>query len=641
MINQRIELYLPTPWENQRENQQENQRFETDQIGVINFLVGPNGSGKSRFAGALLEELNRLFEGTARLLSTDRLGAMEQTGHLRYFVGDNFGSGYPRSTLDNSRQQGKEESGISTLALLEQRMDILMQIEATISRLFGRDIELDYDSGNLVPRASRREGGESYRLDRDECHGIKELLVLLSHLYDNRKKCLIIDEPELNLHPQFQSFFMQEARKVAGDPNVDADKKIIFLITHSPFILDIRSEDDLKSVISFDLKYTVPRQVANMELDTSSFPIGRLNAHNKQLFFSDNPVFVEGSHDAAIVQALMEARGVSVAGAGSCIIDAGGVEEVNNYLKLCLGLGKQAYFLYDLDSLFRGKLRACIRDDDSIQSFLRPAGLGRDFGNAFGLLEGDIRELITALPSSGLPGNLTGLEDFLDGLGDRSQWGSDGWSKARVAVMTAISKYRQDMVSAMSQSEIEGIEGRRDRILQSLKERNIYVLPGGTLERYLPQFSGNEYHPEDNTKKAAVEAELLEIQGIQGLSGDSRENELEQRYGDLYAIVKNLPSNDEVDVDGVLRRHLSDYIHELHKVVKDNPNWEQPQIERGLSKQPMVESGLVSISNFERVDCKRFTAEVNVTAIHGKSARTIQVDQNTTYENMPELEPSS
>ena len=60
---------------------------------------------------------------------------------------------------------------------------------------------------------------QSYRLDRDECHGIKELLVMLTHLYDDQKQYLIIDEPELNLHPQYQSFFMQEVRKIAGDPS--------------------------------------------------------------------------------------------------------------------------------------------------------------------------------------------------------------------------------------------------------------------------------------------------------------------------------------------------------------------------------------------------------------------------------------
>ena len=54
----------------------------------------------------------------------------------------------------------------------------------------------------------------------------------------------------------------------------------------------------------------------------------------------------------------MESRGVSVAAAGSCIIDSSGNEEVNQYLRLCHGLGTSAHYLYDLDSLFIGKLRS-------------------------------------------------------------------------------------------------------------------------------------------------------------------------------------------------------------------------------------------------------------------------------------------
>ena len=60
--------------------------------------------------------------------------------------------------------------------LLEERLDLRIQVEATLSHLFNRKIVLDGDSGNLVARAVLGETGDSYRLDRDECHGIKELL---------------------------------------------------------------------------------------------------------------------------------------------------------------------------------------------------------------------------------------------------------------------------------------------------------------------------------------------------------------------------------------------------------------------------------------------------------------------------------
>ena len=69
MIKTNLSFSLPQPWKGQT--------FETQQIGPINYLVGPNGSGKSQFANELANYLPN-----PRLLSTDRLRGMEQSGAL-------------------------------------------------------------------------------------------------------------------------------------------------------------------------------------------------------------------------------------------------------------------------------------------------------------------------------------------------------------------------------------------------------------------------------------------------------------------------------------------------------------------------------------------------------------------------------
>ena len=454
MIEHSLSIPLPPPWASQT--------FQTDHIGEINFLVGPNGSGKSQFARQLVNRLSN-----PRLLSTDRLSGMEQVRPFDSFLGDHFAEGLAKNHFQYLKQAGTQGAGIDTLVLLEERMDLRIQVEATLSHLFNREILLEWNSGHLMAKARLLGSSQSYRLDREECHGIKELLVLLTHLYDRRNRYLIIDEPELNLHPQYQAFFMQEVRKLAGDPNADPNKKVVFLITHSPFILDLGSTEDLKAIISFDLEYSPPKQVGNLDIDVSpmSSLMRRLNAHHKQLFFSDNPIFVEGIHDAWLVEAMMEARGVSVSGAGSCIIDSGGAEEVNQYLRLCQVLGKNAYFLYDLDSLFGGNLRACIKDDKSVQSFLASAGLGNDFGGYCGQLDQALTTLIDKLANSDLPESLSPLKEFLNGLGERNQWKPEQWKKARTAVMTSVSRHRGHVVSAASSELIESIEGRLAQIL--------------------------------------------------------------------------------------------------------------------------------------------------------------------------------
>ena len=312
MIDMDLEITLPSPWHGQS--------FELAPVGPVNFLVGPNGSGKSQFARALAPRLPG-----SRFLGTDRLSGMEQVRPLADMYGEYFPGGLPKNQFDNFRQSEMAGLGIGTLILLEERIDLRIQVEAVLSHLFHRDINLEWDSGNLVAMVRRRGDNASYRLDREECHGIKELCVLLTHLYDDGHQSLIIDEPELNLHPQYQAFFMREVRKVAGDPSEGSNKKLVFLITHSPFILDFRSPEDLRSVMSFSLDHSIPKRLSATNAISSSTTslIKRLNAYQKQLFFADNPIFVEGILDAQMVTALMEARGFAVEAAGSCVIEAG------------------------------------------------------------------------------------------------------------------------------------------------------------------------------------------------------------------------------------------------------------------------------------------------------------------------------
>ena len=150
---------------------------------------------------------------------------MEQHNQFEGMFNQRFGGGLPQDQLDSVKRASGLGSGMAALALLEERMDLRIQLEATLGHLFNRDIRFEWNSGNLLVKTRRQDGGNSYRLDREECHGIKELCVLLTNLYDERTDALIIDEPELNLHPQYQAFFMREVRKVAGDPNEDNSKK--------------------------------------------------------------------------------------------------------------------------------------------------------------------------------------------------------------------------------------------------------------------------------------------------------------------------------------------------------------------------------------------------------------------------------
>ncbi|MDE0447656.1 MAG: AAA family ATPase [Spirochaetaceae bacterium] len=610
-----MSISLPKPWNGEV--------FKAEQVGAVNFLVGPNGSGKSQFAHVLLQEL-RHNDQSARLLSTDRLMGMEQSRSIDNFVGDHFSSGYLKREFEDYRMAGSEGAGIDTILLLEERMDLRIQVEATLNQIFNREILLEWDSGYLMPRIRRRNENSPYRMDREECHGIKELMVLLTHLYNPEYRYLIVDEPELNLHPQFQAFYMNEVRKVAGDPSTDSRKKIIFLITHSPYIIDIRSEDDLRSIVSFDSSNDVPRQMVGDTHKDVSDPqfLSRLNAHNKQFFFSDNPIFVEGISDAQLVTAIMERDGKSVSAAGSCIIDSGGAEEVNQYVNLCRALGKRAHFLYDLDSLFAGNLRSCIKKDETVQSFLLSTGLGNNIAKYCGALDRELTKLIDTVIQTNVPKSLERLREYLCKLGARTQWTKGEYAKARTAVMTSISLFRSDMI-LIGRRTIEDVEGRLRQILTALKEKNIHVLSGGTIERYLPSYCGDYYELKDERKRRAVVAEI----GI--LADKTIQGELPDRYGELYDTISRLPGKGEVDVVPVLQDYLSDYIHELQKVIRNNSSWTTDEIQHRLRAVLPSASLVFSVRNLTRTVDGQFSAIVDIVEMMGHGRRCAKVSDST------------
>ena len=614
MISRKLSFDLPAPWTNKK--------FETDQIGIVNFLVGPNGSGKSRVIGTLLPHLPK-----SRLLGTDRLSGMEQTNHFNFMYGDHFSGGLQKNHFKQFKNAGLQGSGIDTIVLLEERMDLRIQLEATLSHLFNRKISLEWDSGNLLARAAVGNSGMTYRLDREECHGIKELLVLLTHLYNDQYSYLIIDEPELNLHPQYQAFFMQEVRKVIGDPTQDPKKKIVFLATHSPFILDFRSIEDVKSVISFSLDYSIPKNLLGLDAAATtrlSTLVPRLNVHHKQLFFADNPIFVEGILDAQLVATMQETRGVSVAGAGSCIIDAGGCEEVNRYLELCGAFGKQAHFLYDLDSLFNGNLKACIKSDGSVQHFLATAGVGNDFGKYCGELDSKLTGLIDKLIAfAPIPPELDRLVQYLSDLGARARWDNKAWAKARVAVMTAISRHRTAVATATSDADVQVVEGRLRMIIAALRQKNVFLLPGGTLERYLPNYSGDHYDLTDDAKRRAVLDEIEEM----GKGMDDAQ--LATRYEELYEAVRSMPGKLTVDLEPVLRAYLSQYIHDLQNIVVSNPDWQLAEIQAHLNTVQRSTVKLFSIQTFDRIMPKEFNAVVDIGEMAGEKPKFVRVNHRT------------
>jgi predicted ATP-dependent endonuclease of OLD family len=84
----------------------------------------------------------------------------------------------------------------------------------------------------LEIRIAPTNGGEPY-LANDEASGIIQLAPLLAAIYNDEIGALLIDEPEISLHPQYQAFIMQELEAISGDPFLEPGKKLVIVATHS------------------------------------------------------------------------------------------------------------------------------------------------------------------------------------------------------------------------------------------------------------------------------------------------------------------------------------------------------------------------------------------------------------------------
>ena len=347
MISIPINIEIPQIWGSQK--------FSKNNWNSINLIVGSNGTGKSLFADQLKRQLTQSGFKT-RLLNAERLSGFEKANYS-YFQSSSLSEGLNISNFERLKSHG-ESYGLSSSAfvILKERLDIRVRIEVLLSDIFKKTIRLVEEGGYLKPMIQDISSGSEYGIKESECHGLKELLTLLTFIYDLSKNCLILDEPELHLHPQFQSFLLNEIRSIAGDPNLDGSKKIFFIITHSPYFLDLRNIEDFQNVLVAHHK-TVPTFVESLDSQEEYVLkrfLPRFNTHHKQFFFSPNPVFVEGYTDQQIITLLFDRLDYKISAAGSCVIDVGGKDELAVFFNLCKKLKIKGRVIADLDAFLKG-----------------------------------------------------------------------------------------------------------------------------------------------------------------------------------------------------------------------------------------------------------------------------------------------
>jgi hypothetical protein len=316
----------------------------------VTCFVGRNGTGKSRAAKSLASQAG------GHLLTTDRLlPTMQFTDYGYTRLPDSF-KGVPlgereltsiRSLAAQPQNKGSLEA-VETLYALRQQPDVWLRVAAFIRRALGRTIELREQSGYLDPYV--RLGNYDYSLFRDEGHGLRELVILLAAIYRPERNVLVVDEPELHLHPAMARLWVSELEKECRDTGRHS-----VIVTHEPSLVRPKSADDLGALWLFmpgQAPIRCQDQILPVQMERVTASIQQNPEIISQLAFSPRPVLVEGPHDvAALTTALSRTQPPEVV-AQTDLVSCGGSGAVAMWFEISRKLGIDVKAVADLDSLF-------------------------------------------------------------------------------------------------------------------------------------------------------------------------------------------------------------------------------------------------------------------------------------------------
>jgi hypothetical protein len=587
--------------------------FSKNSWGSINYLVGSNGTGKTRFCESIKTKLTQDFF-RVRYLSAERLSGLEKQRYSTFARSD-LEQGLNISQIDNYENQASQ-FGLSSSAftILRKKIDVRIKVEAFVSELLGRGIKLVEEGGFLKPKLQKNGSGGTYDLKSDECHGLKEIITLLTYIYDDTYNCLIIDEPELHLHPHFQNLLLREIKKYSGDPSVNPDKKIFFLVTHSPSFVQLRSLDDLKNLIIFssNKKPCYVHELNQNDEYKLKRLLPRVNIHHKQLFFEKSPVFVEGYFDQQIFAEVQEKRDKVAQGS---FIDVGGKEEVDLYYRLTRQLNIEAKCIVDLDALFRGALRQSASQDSRVNEYLAEEGLNTDLMRCIGELERSIHTQIE---------NISNQQTQINPLSEYLTSDAEQHHKVCAFIVALFNEEQYLEVFQLAQHELTFVRSRLNQILEALKKTGVYILPNGVLENYLPAYNGNIFSINSDSKYNVFvsEREWMEEHG-------TNPEDVRGRYPQLCETLDACCEVRDVSYDSYLNYTISDLIYGVQMAFR-----------RGefSNQEGFIESRTIVWSDYERImeldsfdegENNTFTCKIRLKELLDADQRLIEFNENT------------
>ncbi len=308
------------------------------------------------------------------------------------------------------------------------------------------------DSNRNIYEIELSREGRTFNISQASS-GEKEILNFLLGVFAFQIEggIIIVDEPELHLHPKWQNLLRELFIELSASTNNQ-----FLLSTHSPVFLTPDTLSNIRRLSKGEEGGTQINSISNNDADNKKSLLHIINSHNNErMFFADHVVLVEGIHDRLIFEALLnflkekfEHKKIFE------VLEVFGKGNFKKYKEFLDGFGVEVSIIGDLDYLRN------IKGDDLEEIFITNwSKIDKSVLN--GKKSKDRQTLSEILEKAIEDKNFEELIEF---------W---NYVKGRHTVLNP------DLSEVESQKLEENIN--------ALYESDIYVLKKGEIEAYLPK----------------------------------------------------------------------------------------------------------------------------------------------------------
>ena len=499
----------------------------------LTVFVGPNASGKTQTLKALRTSLKKVFGSEkVRYLSSNRIGTMEtyrsRVGQYTYSPDD-----YIVGDRNNKKSRKEIEIAAGDFFTMDEKKDIYIKVAERLSVLFGRQIYLRWDAGKLKVYFEKTDSQEEYSV-AVEASGLVNVISILAALFDKDVEVLLIDEPEVSLHPQLQSYLLREMKKAAREY-----KKTIIISTHSTEMISL---SNLSDVFFSDKKLPVQVSPTAPELENRKLKdfVMRMGQIYKAGFFAKKILLIEGASDLIISKCLLQKLDLNIDVAGSQIVPVEGKGQFPVITKMFRLVNKEVCILTDLDGF---------TDDNKVTELFSTSPEADEIARSnshrsMAEMIQNVRDEMTKLVDANQD-RLAPIYESHPYWSNRKP--SDDATKAiRRAVIAQLLSSSQESLAQWPDADVWcSMQISLDNLLSSLEKIGCFVLRKGAIESYY-QFAPSTTYDEKPTK--AVE----ETSNLQ----DQSEAYIREKYGDIIRALEFVALTKKVDESFAVKKEL-------------------------------------------------------------------------------------